>query len=185
MNPTDCTACEDWICGAPHEAGDMSPSVAAAHLAACPACRAFQKTWAEIDAELVGHVALARLPDDFNETVFSKIPAPRARLTPDQIAARKAQAELSYHAALRDASFLGVLSDPTALLRAVAMIATCLSVGIVVAVAAPTIAAAAEGAWRWSSSGLAQGAAGILGMMAASFAAAAGGRSWLRRSAEG
>lgn len=182
MNPKDCTACEDWICGDPDGAGDVVPSIAAAHLAACPACRAFQKTWAALDAELVEQAALARLPEDFDATVFSKIPAPRARLTPDQIAARKAQAELSYHAALRDASFLGVLSDPTALLRAVAMIATCLSVGIVVAMATPLVAAAATSAWHWSSSGLAQGAAGILGMMAASFAAAAGGRSWLRRS---
>ncbi len=183
MNPTDCAACEDWICGIPDGAGDIVPSIADAHLATCPACRAFQRTWAELDAELVGHAALARLPEDFNETVFSEIPAPRPRLTPDQIAARKAQAELSYHAALRDASFLGVLSDPTALLRAVAMVATCLSVGIVVAVAAPLVAAAAASAWRWSSSGLVQGAAGVLGMMAASFAAAAGGRSWLRRTA--
>ena len=183
MNPTDCTVCEDWICEAPDGTGDRVPSIAAAHLAACPDCRAFQKTWAELDAELVGQAALARLPEGFSEAVISKVPAPPARLTPDQIAIRKAQAELSYHAALRDASFLGVLSDPTALLRAVAMIATCLSVGIVVAVAAPLVAAAAESALRWSSSGLVQGVAGILGMMAASFAAAVSGRSWLRRSA--
>ncbi len=181
----DCTSCEEWICGTPDATEGITPQAAAAHLAGCPACRAFRATWTKLDAALVGQAALARLPESFGATMIAQLPAPRERPTPDQIAARKAQVEREYREALRNASVLIILSDPTALLRSIAMVATCLSIGIVVAVLTPLVATAVESTVRWSSGGLVQVVSGILGLVMALVAAALNWRSLLRGSHRG
>ena len=181
----ECTSCEDWICGAPDATEGITPQAAAAHLAGCPACRAFQATWTQLDTALVGQADLARLPENFGAAVIAQLPAPKERLTPSQIAGRKAQIEREYREALRNVSVLGVLSDPTVLLRPIAMVATCISVGIVVAVLTPLVATAVESAFRWSSSGPVQAVSGILGLVVALLAAALNWRSLLRGLSRG
>lgn len=97
----NCDDCQNRI----SELLDAGPSapldpVAEQHLADCPACREFRDASAALDAQLVHHTPSAVLPADFKTTLLARLPVPRVRLTPAEIAARRAQLEFEYREAL-------------------------------------------------------------------------------------
>lgn len=112
------------------DAGESSlrEGVLEMHLASCPGCRAFHTAWAGLDAQLTRNTAPAALPEDFKTTLLTRLPAPRPRLTPAEVAALRAQYEREYRAAMALSPGYYLFLQPAKLLRLLAP-----AVGIAVA----------------------------------------------------
>ena len=90
------------------------------HLTGCPGCRAFHQAWAGLDAQLTQPTAPAALPADFKTTLLARLPAPRPRLTPAEVAALRAQYEREYRAAMALSPGRYLFLHPAKMLRSLA-----------------------------------------------------------------
>lgn len=149
----DCDECQSRSSGL-LDAGQDSrrdPAVEQ-HLAACPACREFRDTWAVIDVQLTRQAATV-LPADFKATLLARLPASRPRLTPAEVAARRAQFEQEHLAALARLHCRHLFLRPGHLLRLFAVAAGFALAGMLL----PGVARALVGVVGWAFGGAASG----------------------------
>lgn len=146
---------------------DARPATAApaveAHLAGCPACRAFRAVVAALDARLAGQ-AVPVLPADFKATLLAGLPPPHRRLSPAEVRARRARCEREHQAALEGLwrrSFLLTRGRLTALLNVAVG-------GLIAALLAPGVGRMLEAAGG-ANYGAVTGAGGALGLAAVVF----------------
>jgi hypothetical protein len=97
----NCDTCQSRLC----EQLDIAPEAPfapdlEAHLSACPVCRRFQQTLQALDEQLTRQAGQATLPVDFAATVLARVPHSQPRLSPAEIAGRKARCEHEYQIAL-------------------------------------------------------------------------------------
>jgi hypothetical protein len=88
----NCDKCQTWI--ALEE--ESTPPVIAAHLASCASCVAFRDAWDLIDATLAQQASNFRLPDDFVLQLAQRLEPQPARLSPEEISARREAWEQEY-----------------------------------------------------------------------------------------
>ena len=127
----NCDDCQSQICDLLDVGQNTHPdAVLELHLAGCPSCREFHAAWTGLDAQLSHLVTKAALPADFKTTLMSRLPEPRPRLLPAEVAALRAQYEREYRAAMDLTLGRYLFCHPAKLLRLVALAGGIVSAGL-------------------------------------------------------
>jgi hypothetical protein len=97
----NCHECQTWLSDA-LDGTPVAPARAEAeqHLAACPVCQSFERSLLLIEPHLKRQAARPRLAEDFVSTIMRRLPADPKRLTPEEIARRRAQFDSEHREAL-------------------------------------------------------------------------------------
>lgn len=130
----NCDDCQSRICESLDAGQSTRPDPAVEqHLAECPVCREFHDAWAALDVHLIRRAVKTSLPADFKATLLARLPAPQTRLTPAEIAARRAQFEAEYRAAMAALDRAYLFPRPATMLRVLAVAGACALVGLLLA----------------------------------------------------
>lgn len=162
------------------EAESSAPDLAA-HLATCPVCRAVHDTWATLDAELSRRASATTLPADFNEKLRARLPTAKPRLSPAEIALRRAQYEREYHAAMMASERWRFLLNPVVLRRMLTVVGASLFGGILLTATLPMLLTGLDLALRWWTQGPTQLLLGVFGLLGSLLALGRAGLPVARR----
>ncbi len=97
----NCNTCQSHLCERLDTAPNATLNVETGeHLTTCPACQRFQESLLALDEQLIRKSCQATLPADFASTVLARLPQSKPRLSPAEIAERKARCEREHQAAM-------------------------------------------------------------------------------------
>ena len=164
----NCDDCQNRICQSLDAGQGIRPDPAVEqHLAECPLCREFHQAWAALDAKLIGCAVKTTLPADFKATLLARLPAPQPRLTPAEIAARRAQFEAEYLAAMAALDRAYLFPRPATMLRILAVAGVCVLLGLLLAVLMRALPLLIETGWSQAGANPTMRLCGIIGLAAA------------------
>jgi predicted anti-sigma-YlaC factor YlaD len=164
----NCDDCQNRICESLDAGQSTRPDPAVdQHLSECLACREFHNAWAVLDAQLIRRAAKTTLPADFKETLLARLPAPQTRLTQAEIAARRAQFEAEYRAAMAALDRAYLFPRPATMLRILAVAGVCVLLGLLLAVLMRTLPLLIETALSQAGANPTTRLCGIIGLAAA------------------
>jgi hypothetical protein len=126
----NCDACQNHLCEQLDSGPDDSlPADAGEHLSGCPACRQFQRTLRALDAQLSHSASRATLPADFAANVLARLPRAKPRLSPAEIAERKARYEREHRAAMLASDWSRPFRQAAVWLRLASFAGLCAGIG--------------------------------------------------------
>jgi predicted anti-sigma-YlaC factor YlaD len=164
----NCDDCQSRICELLDAGQSTRPDPAVErHLAECPVCREFHQTWAALDAKLIGRAIKTSLPADFKATLLARLPEPQARLTPAEIAARRAQFEAEYRASMVALDRAYLFPRPATMLRILVVAGVCALLGLVLVVLMGALPLLIDTALSQSGANPTMRLCGIIGLAAA------------------
>jgi len=97
----NCLECQSWIADALDGlSSEATRAGAEQHLAACGACRSFQRASLALEPQLKQQAGRAHLPEDFISAVMLRLPEDQQRLAAEEIMLRREQFEREHREAL-------------------------------------------------------------------------------------
>lgn len=151
----NCDTCQSQLCAqldtAPDAARPAAFSAAAEqHLASCLACREFQHALVVLDEQLTRKASQVALPADFATTVLAGLPPAKPRLSPAEIATRKARYEREYRAAMGMVNWARLFLQAATWLRLASITGLCAGFGWLLAGLLRRFPMSGE--WVWTQS---------------------------------